>query len=111
MCLDYHIKRCEGPCEGLVSSIEYNEMITQIKHFLKGHSKNIKKYLQVQMDIASKDKDYEDAARYRDQLNAVNNFPLGKRSLFRILKIGILYLFHLKTLMALELLCEFVMGT
>ena len=74
VCLDYHIKRCEGPCEGLVSSIEYNEMITQIKHFLKGHSKNIKKYLQVQMDIASKDQDYEDAARYRDQLNAVNNF-------------------------------------
>ena len=74
VCLDYHIKRCEGPCEGLVSSKEYNEMITQIKRFLKGHSKDIKKYLQVQMDIASKDQDYEDAARYRDQLNAVNNF-------------------------------------
>ena len=74
VCLDYHIKRCEGPCEGLVSSKEYNEMITQIKRFLKGHSKDIKKYLQAQMDIASKNQDYEDAARYRDQLNAVSNF-------------------------------------
>ena len=60
VCLDYHIKRCEGPCEGLVSSKEYNEMITQIKRFLKGHSKDIKKYLQAQMDIASKNQDYED---------------------------------------------------
>ena len=36
ICLDYHIKRCEGPCEGLVSLKEYGNMIDQIKRFLKG---------------------------------------------------------------------------
>ena len=45
ICLDYHIKRCEGPCEGLVSQKEYGEMIDQIKRFLKGRNREIQKYL------------------------------------------------------------------
>ena len=45
VCLDYHIKRCEGPCEGLVSEREYGDMILQIKRFLKGHNREIRQYL------------------------------------------------------------------
>ncbi len=74
ICLDYHIKRCDGPCEGLVSEKEYGEMIGQIKGFLKGQNREIKQYLQTQMSIASTKQQYEDAARYRDQLNVVNSF-------------------------------------
>ena len=74
VCLDYHIKRCKGPCEGLVSEKEYGDMILQIKRFLKGHNHKIKRYLDSQMHIASKYKKYEDAARYRDQLTIVTDF-------------------------------------
>jgi len=74
ICLDYHIKRCDGPCEGLVSENEYGKMINQIKGFLKGRNKEIRVYLETQMEIASTNQKYEDAARYRDQLNAVTQF-------------------------------------
>ena len=74
ICLDYHIKRCEGPCEGLVTEKEYGDMINQIKGFLKGQNGGIKEYLQTQMSVASTEQKYEDAARYRDQLNAVIQF-------------------------------------
>ncbi len=74
ICLDYHIKRCDGPCEGLVTEKEYGEMINQIKGFLKGQNGEIKSYLQTQMDSSSKNMKYEEAARYRDQLNAVTQF-------------------------------------
>ncbi len=74
ICLDYHIKRCDGPCEGLVTEKEYGEMINQIKGFLKGRNGEIKSYLQTQMDSSSKNMKYEEAARYRDQLNAVIQF-------------------------------------
>ncbi len=74
ICLDYHIKRCDGPCEGLVTEKEYGEMINQIKGFLKGRNGEIKSYLQTQMDSSSKNMKYEEAARYRDQLNVVTQF-------------------------------------
>ena len=74
VCLDYHIKRCEGPCEGLVSEKEYGGMILQIKRFLRGHNREIRDYLTEQMKSASKGQNYEDAARYRDQLSAVIEF-------------------------------------
>jgi len=74
ICLDYHIKRCDGPCEGLVTEKEYGEMINQIKGFLKGRNGEIKSYLQTQMNSSSKNMKYEEAARYRDQLNAVIQF-------------------------------------
>ncbi len=74
VCLDYHIKRCEGPCEGLVSKIEYGDMILQIKRFLKGHNHDIQQYLTKQMGYASEEQNYEDAARCRDQLNTVVEF-------------------------------------
>jgi excinuclease ABC subunit C len=74
ICLDYHIKRCDGPCEGLVSENDYIEIIKQIKGFLKGRNSDIKSFLHVQMVHSSREQKYEDAARFRDQLNAVTQF-------------------------------------
>ena len=78
LCLDYHIKRCDGPCEGLVSEKIYNEMINHVIAFMKGNTDKIEKYIESKMLIASKSMLYEDAARYRDQLNAVNGFSSKK---------------------------------
>ncbi len=78
LCLDYHIKRCDGPCEGLVSEKIYNEMINHVIAFMKGNTDKIEKYIESKMLTASKSMLYEDAARYRDQLNAVNGFSSKK---------------------------------
>lgn len=81
VCLDYHIKRCDGPCEGFVSENDYNTMILQIKRFLKGHNGEIKEYLANQMDQSSNEKRYEDAARYRDQLAIVTEFAKKQKKI------------------------------
>jgi len=74
ICLDYHIKKCDGPCEGLISEKEYNQMISQIISFLKGKNKEVKSYLEKLMIELSESKKYEDAARIRDQISVLNIF-------------------------------------
>jgi len=74
VCLDYHIKRCEGPCEGLVSYKQYGDMIDSIKMFLKGRSGDVRFQINSMMESASDELRYEDAARYRNQLSAIDNF-------------------------------------
>ena len=74
VCLDYHIKKCEGPCEGLVSELKYNLMIEQIVRFLKGKNIQVKKYLNDMMQKSSNNQKYEDAARIRDQINTLEIF-------------------------------------
>jgi len=74
ICLDYHIKRCDGPCEGFVSQKTYNEMIKLIIQFLRGRDQKIKIYLKTEMDNASDELRFEDAVRFRDQYNSISNF-------------------------------------
>ena len=78
LCLDYHIKRCEGPCQGLVSAEDYENMINHVESFMKGDTNKIEKYIESKMLIASKNILYEDAAVYRDQLNSVRGFRSKK---------------------------------
>jgi|TARA_B110000438_G_scaffold173159_1_gene165476 excinuclease ABC subunit C len=81
VCLDYHINRCEGPCEGLVSETHYGEMIHQIKQFLKGRNDNIKKHLKDAMTLASDEMRFEDAGHYRDQFQAIIVFTQRQKLL------------------------------
>lgn len=79
LCLDYHIKKCEGPCEGLVSEKHYNTMIRRVIDFLHGRTKETEEFIQKEMVGASKNKRYEDAAMYRDQLRAIESFKARQR--------------------------------
>ena len=74
LCLDYHIKKCEGPCEGLVSEERYKEMIDNIVSFLHGKTKSSEIYIHNQMEKASSQLRYEDAGIFRDQLHAIKAF-------------------------------------
>ena len=74
VCLDYHIKRCEGPCEGLVSQARYQQMIRQVARFLQGRSDEITARLKDDMRAASREQRYEDAAHYRDLLQAIQHY-------------------------------------
>ena len=79
LCLDYHIKKCKGPCEGMESENDYNEMIKQVIQFLHGRTKETETYIQDQMEKASKEMRFEDAGMYRDQLHAIGRFKDRQR--------------------------------
>jgi len=79
LCLDYHIKKCQGPCEGMVPESDYNEMIKQVIQFLQGRTKETEQYIQNQMEKASSETRFEDAGMYRDQLHAIGQFKDRQR--------------------------------
>ncbi len=68
VCLDYHIKKCDGPCEGLISQINYNEMVSQVEKLLKGKTAELIKELNDQMSKASENFNFENAAILRDKI-------------------------------------------
>ena len=74
LCLDYHIRKCEGPCEGLVSMEHYQEMIDRIDRFMRGKTKETEDYITEQMQNASTSMLYEEAVMHRDQLEAIRSF-------------------------------------
>ena len=74
VCLDYHIHRCQGPCEGLVSKETYNEMISQVEKFLKGKTRDLIQELTDKMQRESENLNFETAARLRDQIQMIENY-------------------------------------
>ncbi len=74
VCLDYHIKKCQGPCEGLVTEKVYEEMIQNVIRFLHGQTSGIRKSLKERMESAANNMRYEEAATCRDQLQSVEKF-------------------------------------
>ena len=79
LCLDYHIKKCDGPCQNLISEDEYNKMIKRVISFLQGRTTETEVYINDQMLKAANDTRYEDAGMYRDQLDAIKNFKDRQR--------------------------------
>ncbi|MFN2512659.1 MAG: excinuclease ABC subunit UvrC [Pyrinomonadaceae bacterium] len=66
-CLEYHIKRCLGPCvKGLCTSQEYQEAVKDVRLLLEGRNTELADTLAERMTQASKDLRYEMAAKYRD---------------------------------------------
>ena len=79
LCLDYHIGKCDGPCQGLVSKSDYAEMIQRVEDFLKGRTDSVEQYLEAKMRTSADNQEYEHAARYRDQLEAVQSYVSRQR--------------------------------
>jgi len=74
VCLEYHIKKCAGPCVGFQTKSSYDETITQVEMFLKGHTGALKRTLQEFMNKASQERQYEEAARLRNQIEVIDNY-------------------------------------
>lgn len=71
VCLDYHIHKCEGSCEGLVNRKDYNEMIDEVSKLLNGKTGTLLKELHERMNYYSSQMEFEKAARVRDKIDAV----------------------------------------
>lgn len=74
VCLNYHIKKCHGPCEGHVSREEYQKTIDFIVAFIEGKSTAVVEAMTREMQAAAAERRFEEAARLRDQLLSVQNF-------------------------------------
>ncbi|MHB0976782.1 MAG: excinuclease ABC subunit UvrC [Candidatus Aquicultorales bacterium] len=69
-CLNYHIKRCLGPCADTVSKEEYRAMIKEVCDFLEGRADDVVKHLSREMQEAAGTLEFEKAARLRNRLEA-----------------------------------------
>lgn len=69
VCLDYHIKKCDGPCEGLVGEKDYNEMVDEVVKVIRGRTDDLIKDLDKKMKSASVNMEFEKAAEIRDKID------------------------------------------
>lgn len=74
VCLDYHIGKCEGPCEGFVEQVEYNAMIAQVLQVLKGKTRDLERSMKEEMEIYAEKMMFEEAAKTRDRLDKIREY-------------------------------------
>ena len=79
-CLNAHIQMCYAPCIGRISKEEYNEMIEQVALFFEGKQDGLVKQLQKEMEDAAENLEFEQAARLRDQLQAVEQIMTQQKA-------------------------------
>ena len=74
VCLEYHIKNCQGPCEGLESEESYNEKIEQVKNILKGNFKQVRDYLHTQMEYHARHLEFEQAQKLKERFDILDQY-------------------------------------
>ncbi len=74
VCLEYHIKNCEGPCEGLESKEDYDEKIDAIRGIIKGDFRKAKDYLVNQMMKHATNLQFEHAQLIKERLDVLEDY-------------------------------------
>ena len=74
VCLEYHIKRCKGPCEGLQSLEEYQQNMAEVKEILKGNISQISKHLYDQMQSLAAELRFEEAQAIKEKYEVIENY-------------------------------------
>jgi excinuclease ABC subunit C len=83
VCLDFHIKRCPGPCEKRISPEDYKARIHEVALFMEGRSDVLVHELKDRMESSAGRLDFENAARYRDQLQSIEKIADRQKVLTR----------------------------
>lgn len=84
-CLNYHIKKCLGPCGGHISKEEYGKMINDIIDILSGKETYITKMLKSDMEKAAEELEFEKAASLRDKILSINAIA-EKQKIFKTME-------------------------
>ena len=84
-CLNYHIKKCLGPCAGHATKEEYKKMIDDIIDILNGKDKTIKNQLKANMEEAAMNLEFEKAASLRDKILAIEAIA-EKQKIFKTME-------------------------
>ncbi len=74
VCLEYHIKNCKAPCEGLQSEEEYNEYIRQIKEILRGNLREVISHFKAEMTFHAQELRFEEAQQLKEKLQSLENY-------------------------------------
>lgn len=74
VCLEYHIKNCEGPCEDLESKEDYDEKIDAIRGIIKGDFRKAKEYLVNQMMKLASNLKFEEAQIIKERLDILEDY-------------------------------------
>lgn len=83
VCLDFHIKRCPGPCERRIGADDYKARIHEVALFMEGRSDVLVRELHGRMEQSADRLDFENAARYRDQLQSIERIADRQKVLTR----------------------------
>ncbi|MBK9183358.1 MAG: excinuclease ABC subunit C [Ignavibacteria bacterium] len=81
VCLDYHIKKCDGPCEGHIDRERYNEYIRQAQQVLNGRTKDLERQLEDRMMQLADDLRFEDVAVVRGRLDRLREYTSKQKVL------------------------------
>lgn len=74
VCLEYHIGKCKGPCVGNQTAEDYNEMVSQIEHILKGNSGSVIQHLKTKMKDLAAEFRYEEAHEVKTRLELIERY-------------------------------------
>ncbi|MCX7736571.1 MAG: excinuclease ABC subunit UvrC [Candidatus Kapabacteria bacterium] len=74
ICLDYHIQKCDGPCEGLISQEKYNENIKNAVQIINGKTDELEKFFEKQMLSLAEEMRFEEAAIVRNRLQLLRDY-------------------------------------
>ena len=78
-CILYQIKRCSGPCVGHIEETQYKKTVSDAIDFISGKSRRIQKSLSNDMELASKELDFEKAAIARDRIKALTQIQTSQK--------------------------------
>ncbi len=78
-CILYQIKRCSAPCVGHIEESHYKKTVSEAINFISGKSRRIQKSLSKDMELASKELDFEKAAIARDRIKALTQIQTSQK--------------------------------
>jgi len=79
LCLEYHLGRCLGPCEGLVTQKDYAEIVQKVRLVLEGKDQEVVRQMEGQMSQAADRLEYERAAKIRDRIETLRDATENQR--------------------------------
>ena len=74
VCLEYHIKRCNAPCTGMIAATDYENQITEIKEILKGNSARITNHLLKQINELAHELRFEEAQTLKEKFDIIEHY-------------------------------------
>lgn len=83
-CLNAHIHMCYAPCAGGISKEDYNAMIDQIALFFEGRQEHLLKKLEIEMQEAAENLEFEKAAQLRDQLKGIQQIMIEQKAVLDV---------------------------
>jgi len=103
-CLQFQLNRCSAPCVDKISQIDYSAQVSLAKLFLKGKSTTVIESLVDQMEVASKSLDFENAAKFRDQISTLRKVQQQQHVSGIAAEMDVIGFYRIKNQVCLQLL-------